>query len=112
MLPLIRITLVALPQIINLLLQLNDFLTLNSMFVSIPETIHDVFYLPLIVIHVFYYVNRRLPNFLQSSSMVRFPPLGLETHVQYIASAEILLNDSLFYQQQRLSRYLQLNYQK
>src|SRR5699024_6356616 len=97
MLPLIRITLVALPQIINLLLQLNDFLTLNSMFVSIPETIHDVFYLSLIVIHVFYYVNRRLRSFLQSSSMVRLLALGLETHLQYISSAAILLNGSLFY---------------
>src|SRR5699024_4024972 len=101
MLPLIRITLAALPQIINLLLQLNDFLTLNSMFVSIPQTIHDVFYLPLIVIHVFYYVNRRLPSFLQSAAMVLFLPLGLETHVQYISSAEILLNDSHFYRQQK-----------
>src|SRR5699024_3346463 len=100
MLPLIRITLAALPQIINLLLQLNDFLTLNSMFVSIPETIHDVFYLPLIVIHVFYYVIRRMPSFLQSSSMVRLFPLGLETLVQYSSSTEILLNDSLFSRRQ------------
>src|SRR5690625_5463530 len=96
MLPLIRITLVTPRQILNLLLQLNDFLTLNSMFVSIPETIHDVFYLPLIVIHVFYYVNRRLPNFLQWSSMVRFLPLGLETHVQYIDRKSTRLNSSPF----------------
>src|SRR5699024_28248 len=101
MLPLIRIKLAALHHITNLRLQLNDVLTLNSMFVSITETLHDVFYLPLIVIHVFYYVNRRLPGFLQSSSMVRFLPLGLETHVQYISSAEILLNDSLFYRRQK-----------
>src|SRR5690625_8011763 len=97
MLPLIRITLVTPRQILNLLLLLNDFLTLDLVFASIPEIIHDVFYLPLIVIHVFYYVNRRLPNFLQWSSMVRFLPLGLETHVQYISRAEILLNDLFFY---------------
>src|SRR5699024_6825945 len=101
MLPLIKIMLAALLQIITLLLQLGDFLILDSMFANTPETIDDVFYLHIIVNHASCYVNKRLLSFPQQSSMVRFLPLDPGLPVQYIASVEILLNGSLLYHHRR-----------